>query len=62
MHNVEDNLNPILNCGEDIETSYHYLLHCSLDTNKSLALQNVIQGIINSVLELTDSHIIEVLL
>ena len=51
-HNFLDNLDPICNCGEDIETSYHYLLHCSL----------IIQGSDNSILELTDSHIVEVLL
>ena len=60
-HNLKNTLNPICNCGEDIETSCHYLLHCSLYTNKILALLNVIQGIDNSILELTDSHIVEVL-
>ena len=60
-HNFQDTHNPICNCGEDIETSCHYLLHCSLYTNKILALLNVIQGIDNSILELTDSHIVEVL-
>ena len=29
-HNFQDTLNPICYCGEDIETSCHYLLHCSL--------------------------------
>ena len=61
-HNFLETLNPICNCGEDIETSCHYLLHCSLYTNERLALLNVIQGIDNSILELTDSHIVEVLL
>ena len=28
--NFQETLNPICNCGEDIETSSHYLLHCSL--------------------------------
>ena len=31
-------------------------------TNEKLALRSVIQGIDNSILELTDSHIVEVLL
>ena len=60
-HNFHDILNPICNCGEDIESSCHYLLHCSLYTNERLALLNVIQGIDNSILELDDSHIVEVL-
>ena len=61
-HNFLDTLNPICNCDEDIETSWHYLLHCSLYTNQSLVLLNVMQGIDNSILELTDSHIVEVFL
>ena len=61
-HNFQDTLNPIGNCGDDIETSCHYLIHCSLYTNERLALLNVIQGIDNSILELAESHIVEVLL
>ena len=60
-HNFQDALNPICNCGEDIETLCH-LFHCSLYTNDRLALLNVIQGIDSSILKLTDSHIVEVLL
>ena len=61
-HNFQDTLNSICNCGENIETSCHYLLHCLLYANERLALLNVIQSIDNSSLELTDSHIVEVLL
>ena len=60
-HNFQDTLNPIRNCGEDTETSCHYLLHCLLYTNERLALLNVIQGIDKSILVLTDSYIVEVL-
>ena len=61
-HNFQDTLNPICNCGEDIETSCHYLLHSSLYTNERLAFLNVIQHIDNRILEIDDSHIVEVLL
>ena len=61
-HNFLDTLNPICNCGEDIETSCYYLLHCSFYTNERLAFLNVIKGIDNSILELNYSHIVEVLL
>ena len=60
-HNFQDTVNPICNCGEDIETSCHYLLQCSLYTNERLALLNVIQDIDNSILELTDSYFVEAL-
>ena len=61
-HNFQDTLNPICNCGEDIETLCHYFLNCSLYTNERLTLLNVIQDIDNSILEIADSHIVEVLL
>ena len=44
-YNVQGTLNPTCSCGEDIVISCHYLLHCSL---------------YNSILELGDSHIVEV--
>ena len=62
LRDLQDTLNPICNCFEDIETLCHYLLHGSLYTNEKLAFLNVIQGIDNSILELTDSHKVEVLL
>ena len=61
-HNFQDTLNPICNCGEDIETSSNYLLHCSHYTNERLDFLNVIEGIDNSILELVDSRIVEVIL
>ena len=61
-HKFQDTLNPICNCGDYIESSCNYPLHCSLYTNERLALLNDIQGIDNSILELSDSHIVEVLL
>ena len=61
-HNFQDTLHPICNCSEDIETLCHYLLYCSLYTNERLALLNVIQGTDHGILELGDSHIVEVLL
>ena len=65
MNNFQTTRNPISNCGEDTGTSCHFLLHCWLYTNEKLeklAHLNVIQGIDTSILELTDFHIVEVLL
>ena len=62
-HNFQDTINPTWNCGEGIETSCHYLLHCLLYySNERQALLNVIQGIDNSILKLIYSHIVEVVL
>ena len=59
--NFQDTLNPIWNCGEDIEFSCRYFLYCSLCNNERLALLNDIQGIDKCILELTNSHFVEVL-
>ena len=61
-YNFQDTLNPICNCGEDIECSCHYLLHCSLYPNDRLALLNDIQGIDKSILEISDPDIVKVVL
>ena len=61
-HNFQDTLIPICNCSDNIETLCHYLLHCLLYTNGSLALLNVNQGSDNSTSELTDFVSVEVLL
>ena len=44
-HNFQDTVNLICNCGEDIESLYHYPLHFSLYTNERLALMNIVEGI-----------------
>ena len=59
-HSFQVTLNTICNSGEDIETWWHYLLHCWI--YKRLAVLNVIQGIDSSILEFTDSRIVEVFL
>ena len=41
-HNFRDSLNPICNCGNAIESTKHYLLHCSNFKNeRQTLLQNV---------------------
>ena len=60
-NNFQDKLNPICNCGEDIESSCHFLLHCSLYSNERLALLDDIEGIDNSIFEISDSQIVDVL-
>ena len=59
-HKFQDTGNPICSCGKDIETSCHYLLHCSLYTSEKFALLKGIQDIDNSILELSDLQIVEV--
>ena len=42
-HNFQDCLNLLCPCGNEIETSTHYLLHCPTYTNEILTLLNKIK-------------------
>ena len=61
-HNFQDTLNPICSCGDDIETTIHYLFHCSnyLD-ERSTHLDNL-QSIGENIHDKNDSQISELLL
>ena len=61
-HIFQDSLNPICNCGADIETTPHYFLHCSVFSDEKLILVNNIQNIDNNILNLNNSRFSEVLL
>ena len=61
-HSFQDSLNPICNCGTDVETTTHYLLHCPLFSDERLILINNIQNIDNNILNLNDCRYSEVLL
>ena len=61
-HSFQDSLNPICNCGTDVETTTHYLLHCPLFSDERLILINNIRNIDNNILNLNDSRFSEVLL
>ena len=61
-HIFQDSLNPICNCGTDVETTTHYLLHCPLFSDERLILINNIWNIGSSILNLNDSRFSDVLL
>ena len=61
-HSFQDSLNPICNCGTDVETTTHYLLHCPLFSDERLILINNIRNIDSNILNLNDSRFSEVLL
>ena len=52
----------MLNCRTDVETTTHYLLHCSLFSDESLILIINTQNTDNNILNLNDSRLSEVLL
>ena len=61
-HNFLDCLNPICCCGQDIETTVHYLLHCPIFSDERSIFFNNIRSINEYVLSGSDSRISETLL
>ena len=61
-HSFQDALNPICNCGKDIETPCHYLLSCPNYDVEWNALLNNIRRIAPNILNQNDSQIAHVLL
>ena len=56
-HNFLDCLNPICCCGQDIETSVHYLLHCPIFSDERSIFFNNIRSIDENVLSGSDPKI-----
>ena len=61
-HNFLDCLNPICCCGEDIETTVHYLLHCPIFSDERSIFFNNIRSIDENVLSGSDPKISDMLL
>ena len=61
-HSFHDCLIPLCFCGNEIETSTHYLLLCPTYTNKRLTLLNKIKSITCSILEFSDAVVTKILL
>ena len=62
MHSFQDSLNPTYNCGNDVETTTHYLLHCPLFSDERLIPINNIRSMNNNISNLNISRFSEVLL
>ena len=61
-HGFLDSLNPVCSCGQDIETSTHFLLQCSNYSNKRLTFLNIISSINRNILDNYVFKIMETLL
>ena len=59
-HSFQDPLNPICNCGTNVETTTHYFLHWLFFSDERLFLINRIQNIDNNILNLNYSRFSEV--
>ena len=61
-HNFLDCLNPICCCGQDIETTVHYLLHCPIFSDERSIFFNNIRRIDENVLSDSDPKTSDTLL
>ena len=61
-HSFQDTLNPICNCGEDIETKSHYLFHCPDYLEERKTLLNTISCIVPNIFDFNNDQLIEILL
>ena len=62
QHSFQDTLNPICNCGEDIETTSHYLLHCPDCLHERKTLLNTVSSIIPNIFDLNNDQLTEIIL
>ena len=58
-HGFQDSLNPICSCGNDIETSAHFLLHCPHYSNERSTFLNTIRNINRHIFDKNDLQITE---
>ena len=61
-HSFQDTLNPICTCGEDIETTSHYLLHCPDYLEEKKTLLNTISCIVPNIFDFNNDQLTEILL
>ena len=61
-HGFQDSLNPICSCGNDIETSVHFLLHYPDYSNEISTFLNTIRNINRHIFDKDDLQITETLL
>ena len=61
-HSFLDSLNPFCSCGQNIETSIHFLLHCSNYSNERLTFLNIVRNIDSNILSKNDLKVTKTLL
>ena len=59
-HIFQDTLNPICNCGEDIEITSHYLLHCPDYLYERKTLLKTVSCIVPNIFNLNNDQLTEI--
>ena len=61
-HNFEDTINPLCSCGNIVESTKHFFLHCTQFSNQRLTLINKIKDIEKRIFDKSDSLLTQTLL
>ena len=61
-HDFRDSLNPICNCGSAIESTKHYLLHCSNFKNERQSLLQDVRTVNPNLLSMNEDALTHLLL
>ena len=61
-HNFQDSINPLCNCGHDIESTTHYPIHCPLFVNERRTFFNTLSSLDCTLSDNTDSSLTQTLL
>ena len=61
-HSFQDTLNPLCNCGQDIESTTHFSLHCPFFINERRTLPSTIRSINSKLLDSADYDLTQTLL
>ena len=61
-HSFQDCLNPLCLCGNDIETSSHFLHHCPTYSYKRMTLLNKMKNINYDIMKLSSTIMTKILL
>ena len=61
-HSFQDSINPICNCGNDVESAIHFFLHCPLYSNERCTLLNSLSKIDHKLLDSTNTSLTQILL
>ena len=61
-HNFQDSADPLFSCGNDIDSTAHFFLHCANFTTKRQTLLNKIKNINASILAENENSVVRTLL
>ena len=61
-HSFQDTINPLCKCGQDIESSNHFFLHCPFFINERRTLLNTKCSLDSNLLDCTDYDLTQTLL